>query len=242
MIETAFGLAAYLEQGGLDGDWHAALGIGIRAAVASSPLPVDVLTPGELERYRRLQDPVRRRTWLTGRAALKRLLRRLDRASDTSLVDFPAADISLSHSGGIALAVACAETFSEPASASARGLGVDIEADRSLRPEAARFFLTPDEQERLARPGPGAAGMDHAQELLRAWTIKEAVFKSDPDNRGRMLADYRLADAAARVGTARLAKASEVTGGFRYISHHLAGWRISVAAYFRESEGMHGQG
>jgi 4'-phosphopantetheinyl transferase EntD len=234
MITAIAGLAGYLEEGGLEAEWRSALGMDIRAAVAQAPVSPDLLSPGELRRYRLLPDPERRRAWLTGRAALKRLLRRLDLASDTSGLEFPAAGLSLSHAGGIALAVACAEIGGTALSRSSRGLGVDIEADRSMRPESARFFLGPEERERISALAEG-----HERALLRAWTIKEAVFKSDPDNRGRLLADYRLADAAARRGSACMKNGPRVTGGFRYLSHHLAGWHISVAA---QSKGMHGKG
>src|SRR4051794_30904516 len=121
MIETLPGIAAYLEEGGLAAEWQRALGLKVVAAVAYAPISVDLLTPGELARYRTLGGPDRRRAWLTGRAALRRLLRRLDRGPDTAGLAFPAPDMSLTHSGGVAVAIAAPD-------GSGRGLGVDLEA------------------------------------------------------------------------------------------------------------------
>ncbi|MBW8886555.1 MAG: 4'-phosphopantetheinyl transferase superfamily protein [Fibrobacteres bacterium] len=222
MIETLPGISAYLEAGGLAGEWRRALGLDVRAAVAFSPLSVDLLTPGELARYRNLDGTERRRSWLTGRAALRRLLRRLDRGPDTAGLAFPAPDMSLTHSGGMAVAVACLD-------APGQGLGVDLEAERSLRSESARFFLSDGERARLALRGlaPESAGFEDA--LLRLWTAKEALFKADTGNRGRILADYRLSDPMARRGRAAL-RAELGRREFRYVSHRLAGWHLSLAA------------
>jgi 4'-phosphopantetheinyl transferase EntD len=222
MIETLAGIASFLEEGCLAAEWRRALGLDLRAAVAFSPLSVDLLTPGERARYRAFPGTERRRTWLTGRAALRRLLRRLDLGPDTSALEFPAAGMSLTHSRGMAVAIACLGSTGQ-------GLGVDLEAERPMRQEAARFFLSGEECAELAAlgPAPGSAGGEEA--LLRLWTVKEALFKADMGNRDRVLADYRVADPRVRRGRAAL-RPDLGAKGFRYVSHRLAGWHLSLAA------------
>jgi hypothetical protein len=68
------------------------------------------------------------------------------------------------------------------------GVGLDIETNRLVQPEAARFFLTDSEQEWLKELG----GQDSSQHLLRLWTVKEAIFKADPENGEKILGDYIL--------------------------------------------------
>lgn len=222
MMETLPALAAWLEEGGLAGEWRLALGREVRAAAAFAPLSVDLLTPGELACYRTLQDPLRRRAWLTGRAALRRLLRRLDRGPDASGLDYPRPDMSLAHCAGLAIAVASLD-------AGAAGLGVDLESDRPMPPAAAAFFLTERERARLdRRPAPPEAEAREAA-LMRLWTVKEALFKADPANRSRILADYEVADAAVRRGKAGMRIGLD-DRKFRYVSHRLAGWHLTLAA------------
>lgn len=220
-METLPALAAWLEEGGLTGEWRLALGREVRAAAAFAPLSVDLLTPGELVRYRTLQDTSRRRAWLTGRAALRRLLRGLDRGPDTAELEFPRPDMSLAHCAGLSVAVASLD-------AGAAGLGVDLESERPMPPEAASFFLTERERARLdRRPAPPVAEAPEAG-LMRLWTVKEALFKADPANRSRILADYEVADAALRRGKASMRQGLDARR-FRYVSHRLAGWHLTLA-------------
>jgi len=68
------------------------------------------------------------------------------------------------------------------------GVGLDIETNRVVQPAAARFFLTDGEQEWLKELG----GHGSSQHLLRLWTVKEAIFKADPENDEKILGDYVL--------------------------------------------------
>ncbi len=68
------------------------------------------------------------------------------------------------------------------------GVGLDIETNRVVQPAAARFFLTDGEQEWLKELG----GHGSSQHLLRLWTVKEAIFKADPENGQKILGDYVL--------------------------------------------------
>ena len=142
-----------------------ALGGPVRFAVARAPLSRSALTTGERRRLAEIRHPGRRRDWLRGRRALKELLRSLGLPEDTSRIDFPHPRLSLAHSAGWAVAAGW-DGKAEPA-----GLGVDFEGHRPLRAGASRFFL--NREERGARGGKG---------LLRLWTVKEALFKSDPGN------------------------------------------------------------
>lgn len=158
-----------------------ALGMEIAFAVARDPLPRESLSPAESARLDGFGLPGRREDWLRGRAALKRLLARLGLPADTSLLAFPHARLSLTHSAGVAVAAAL------PGSPAAAGIGVDYEARRAMKAGTERFFLAPPERERAR----AAALRD--RDLLRLWTVKEALFKADPLNRsggGRYLSGY----------------------------------------------------
>lgn len=158
---------------------RAALGIDIAFAVAGEPLPRERLSPAEQARVDGFGLPGRREDWLRGRAALKRLLALLGLPADTSLISFPHARLSLTHSAGVAVAAAL------PGAPAAAGIGVDYEARRAMKAGTERFFLAASER------GRAAALLE--PDLLRLWTVKEALFKADPLNRsagGRYLSGY----------------------------------------------------
>ena len=107
------------------------------------------------------------------------------------------------------------------------GLGVDLEIGRVVPDEAARFFLSAAERARL----PSAPG----SELLRLWTVKEAVFKADLHNDGRGLLDYQLADARAAQGVAHAC--AELDIEIRYVSIALPGGFLSAAVAHHRTAG-----
>ncbi|HEX9444746.1 MAG TPA: 4'-phosphopantetheinyl transferase superfamily protein [Candidatus Binatia bacterium] len=180
-----------LDEAALERELKARLGTPFKLAVAGDPFPEAELTAGESARLRELRSTARRAAWLRGRAALKSLLGALGQNPDTSKIHFPSARFSLTHSGDHAVAVGAL-------SPSLRGIGVDLEIHREVHPDAARFFLNRREQswwmelEKSVR----------SRELLRLWTVKEALFKSDPDNRDATLADYALEDPEKQAGGA----------------------------------------
>ena len=155
----------------------------VRLAVSDEPLAMSRLSRGEAACLATMSE-LRRPSWLRGRSALKRLLATLGSDEDTATIAFPHPRLSLTHSGGIAVAV----------STECQGTGIDLEGRRRLRPDTACFFLALAERERSA-----LAGAD----LLRLWTVKEAVFKADVENGGRGLSDYVLADLQCAIGLAR---------------------------------------
>lgn len=190
------------------------LGFDLRLAVAARPLPAGRLSIRERSRAALFVTAARRIEWLTGRAALKRLLAALGTKTDAADILFPNSQYSLTHSGGIAVAAGVGR-------AGPRGVGVDLELRPGMDPRAARFFLTPYERSCVE-----LAGTLPAAELLRLWTIKEAVYKADPENRGRVLADYGLPEPARACGRAA---ASCGGGQFRYASFAVPRGYLAVA-------------
>jgi 4'-phosphopantetheinyl transferase EntD len=138
----------------------------------------------------------------------------MGRDEPADAVRFPHPALSLSHSGDWAIAAGCA---------AADGLGVDLEFARPMDARAARFFLAGPELDYVGSLPPPQQGA----ELLRLWTVKEAVFKACADNRGRLLADFRLDEPAARAGTARRVDGSGFTA--RYGSIDLGEAWLAVA-------------
>lgn len=164
-------------------DLSAALGVVVRVRRARSPVLERMLTSGERQQWRALRGEQRRHDWLLGRSALKALL---PPAADTSGLSFPHPHLSLTHAGGLAVAVAVAVGHD---GARVVGTGVDHQPWRETDPRMARLFLRPREQ-------PTPLG------LLRAWTVKEALFKAVPANHGSTLVDVELDDPTAPTGTA----------------------------------------
>jgi len=168
------------------------LGIPVELAATTGAVTVDDLSPGERAQMPGGDGP-RRADWLRGRAALKLLFDGLD----TSTVAFPHPSLSLTHAAGLAVAARC--------DGGQAGLGVDFEGRRRIDPRAARFYLR-----------------DHEKgDLLRLWTVKEALFKATPDNAGGTLLDYEVAESHALGGTAT----DRAGRRFRYASGRLRqGW------------------
>jgi len=156
------------------------LGVPVSLATADEPLPLESLTPGELSALRSLRSDAARQHWLLGRSALKTLVQQ-----DTSRLQFPHPELSVTHAGGIAVAVRSAAKLS--------GIGVDFEPWRAeVHPRMADFFLRPAEH----------TVVHTARDLVRLWTIKEALFKAQPGNGECVLLDFELADPASNCGTA----------------------------------------
>lgn len=164
----------------------------IQVCFENQPVAEDRLTAGERAVFDTLASPERRASWLRGRAALKRLQSTLGAAEDTSVLKFPHPTLSLTHSESWAIAVGAV-------SPKLLGIGVDLEVKGAPKPETARRFLNPAELVWLRR-------MDEAERpkmLHRLWTVKEATFKADPENPGKTLRDYGLADPGYVAGKAR---------------------------------------
>lgn len=168
------------------------LGLELHFSVAGAEASPSSLSPDEHKHYLSLEQTPRAKSWLLGRAALKSLRRELDGCTDIDTLRFPNRRFSLSHSADMALAVA------EP-SGNLAGIGVDLEVDTRMQAQAARFFLTLRESQWLGTQAPER----WPHHLLRLWCIKEAVFKANPRNSGRMLMDHELDEPAQARGMAR---------------------------------------
>jgi phosphopantetheinyl transferase len=200
-------LAARLEQ---------ELGIGLRIAIADRAIESACLTPGEQAQFARLRTEARRAAWQTGRAALKRLRLRCGEDGDTSGLVFPNPRYSITHSGGYAVAAGAV-------AAGLAGIGIDFEILRPVDPRAGRFFLTARESAWVQ----GLPEEHRAAALLRLWTIKEALFKSDAENRHTGLADYGLAEPGSRRGQVVMRRGTEVV--MQYVCSALGPGILSVA-------------
>ncbi|HET9235473.1 MAG TPA: 4'-phosphopantetheinyl transferase superfamily protein [Candidatus Eisenbacteria bacterium] len=184
--------------------------VGITSGDQRPPLtPAEEATKASLVGAPRLDD------WLRARAGLKIVLANLGADTDTSTIRFPNARFSLSHCRRVAVAVGVGP------GALLRGIGVDLEIGRTPPETSERFFLSPDEVAGLPVSDP-----DRSAALRRLWTIKEAVFKSDPNNTRRVLGDYRLEDPTSAVGQAR--KGDMV---FEYASLAFPEGELSVAIH-----------
>lgn len=186
--------------------------IPVVVCVEVQPLPENRLTPGETADFAKMTAPARRESWLCGRAALKRLGAAIGQGEDTSAFKFPHARMSLTHSETWAVAIGSM-------SPKLAGLGVDLEV-KIPKPETARRFLNPSEVVWLRRMDE----LEHPRLLHRLWTVKEAIFKADPENAGKTLRDYALADPGFVAGRAR-------RGGrqFHYASFEVPRGFLSVA-------------
>jgi 4'-phosphopantetheinyl transferase EntD len=160
---------------------RAALGADLIASVSREPISLSSLNAEEQAQLSKFSNPVKKRTWLVGRAALKPLLRRMGFSPDSSQISFPHSRISLSHSGDYAVAIASSDK-------DVLGLGVDLETATTINPKTVRFFLSPGEIRAIEQ------GHFQWTNLVQLWTVKEAIFKSDMENEHRLLSDYQIVD------------------------------------------------
>ncbi len=147
------------------------------------------LNRAEHDRMAEFRHERRRRDWLLGRNALKQLLATLDRGDDTTAVSFPNRQVSLTHGGDTALAAGT--------SAASLGIGIDYEHLRKIDTRIARWFLNEAETSWLNEQ----PECDRVAQLVRLWTIKEAAFKSCPDNAGMTFKEFSIIDAVGAVTT-----------------------------------------
>ena len=146
------------------------------------------LSFGEQKQMQKFYSLPRYKNWMVGRSALKNLLLTLDLDSDTSKLKFPNNKFSLSHCSNLAVA---AGLTSEQQSIG--GVGIDIEFTRSVSDNHAKFFLSSEERKMIQSDS----------DRLRLWTIKEALFKSDPNNNETVLRDYKIENPIRLRGKAR---------------------------------------
>jgi 4'-phosphopantetheinyl transferase EntD len=192
------------------------LGVKLHVSVSSTMCDRDKLTKLEQAKFAELASTPRAKSWLTGRSALKKVLSKLGRSLDTGAITFPNPEISLSHSGDFAIAI-LTEDFN------VKGVGVDIELIRTVRPATARFFLTKKEQDFVESVPASSRG----DELLRLWTVKESLFKADINNERKGLTHYSLQDPSQTTGYGRMRGAGNFS--YKYTSIRLETAMVSGA-------------
>jgi len=197
-------------------------GVSLRVALSMKPAKVDKLTSRERLHLETLGNDRRLLSWLTGRAALKSLLASLGDPAETMEIEFPHQRYSLTHSGTYAVAVGTS-------SDEFIGIGVDLEIHRPVRRETARVFLDEREQAWLE----SCAETSITKQLLRLWTVKESLFKSDPENGKRWFSDYRIETPSAQSGRAFLKDKSDAE--FRYASIEFDEGFLSAVVHKRRS-------
>jgi phosphopantetheinyl transferase len=199
------------------------LGVSIRVAVTIKPAEMDQLTSRERSHLETLGNDRWLLSWLTGRAALKALLTSLGASDETMEIEFPHRRYSLTHSGSYAVAVGTS-------SDELIGIGVDLEIYRPVRHETAPVFLDEREQAWLE----SCPETSITNELLRMWTIKESLFKSDPENGKRWFSDYQIETPASQSGRAFLKDANDAD--FRYVTVEFDEGFLSAAVHKRRSK------
>lgn len=175
-----------LDTGAVERALEARLGVSALLRACTGAAPGLRLSRTEGRRVPGLGSEIRTREWLRGRAALEAVLAGLGEAADPFRLRFPHPRLSLAHSAEAAVAVGLRDP-------DRCGVGIDLELDRLPDPRTARLFLTDSERGRWQRGHAAGDGSDLLR-LLRLWTVKESLFKADPENAGCWLADYELLD------------------------------------------------
>ena len=120
---------------------------------------------------------------------------------------------SISHSTKFAIAV------STPRNKDLFGIGIDIEDPRDLNINASKMFLAKAEISQLQDTS--------SENLLRLWTIKEAVFKSMPENNNLFLRDFEIVSEHENKGQVRCQK--RINFDFCYFSTKWNNSTITIA-------------
>ncbi len=226
------------------------LGERILISVSKDTLKPEQLNENEKEIFAGWKNEARRKFWLKGRRALRNVLAKeasLSGACDQGAGSvFPNPYLSLSHSGEYAIAAA--------APGSGRGVGVDIEEERPVRKKMLRFFLSTEEQRSLlamadrsmadqeradqesAPEHPEPSESDLSDEILRLWTVKEALFKSDLCNKSKTLLSYEIENPQKYSGFAAFASAGDAGRKFKYCSLKAGAYFISVSIAILEGK------
>jgi enterobactin synthetase component D len=152
--------------------------------------------------------PLRRRTWIGGRVAMRVALARVSLEAPAVLPDARGAPMfpegvagSISHKGHVAVALVSSEAPLAPAGGNAPArVGVDVEVDVPSRIDVSSHVLAADEAIEVAMLDPEA----RAREVLLRFSAKEAIYKAlDPFVR-RYVAFHELSVSPDPEGGARV--------------------------------------
>jgi phosphopantetheinyl transferase (holo-ACP synthase) len=136
------------------------------------------LTKEEQEIFQTFKSPERKISWLKGKNALSKLTTKDER----QFLQFPNKELSLSHSGDYAIAFKVCGLA---------GAGADLQQIRKHKIGIENKFLTNTEKVELNK-----------FEILQLWSIKEAIFKANLNNKGTYLMDYCISSFDGEKGTA----------------------------------------
>ncbi len=196
-----------LDESPLEAEIQKILGVPAKIAVAQEKLELFELSSLEKETYFSYKG-TRLKSWLIGRKALKQLLRKLNEPDDTSGLKFPNPHFSLTHTQDTAIAAgilpeqSCFYSGIDGLNGKERisilGIGVDLEIKRRISFDSSRFFLAENEKKWVSQ----FDSKTQEQELLRLWTIKEALYKSHLENKKTHLFHYTLKNLGQSSGEA----------------------------------------
>lgn len=159
--------------------------------------------------------------------ALKALLRRRSaKRNDCGQLKLPHSNLSITHSGNRTLGV---DIRTNQDDCDLVGTGIDYEVARKVNPRTARFFLQPSELNWLEKTNKSHRNFH----LLRLWTIKEALFKSDITNKvcSRFLGQYETDNPQELSGTAHHPALPDIR--FFYATTDLDDGLVSLAVAVR---------
>jgi len=145
------------------------------------------LTPVELNKCKYAQNSSRFFDWVRGRCALKRVITSLNKDLDLAKVSFPHPFLSLSHTKDCAVAIGILNSGN-----AVKGIGIDLELDRKVSTKHMKFYLNDFESDLKI----------NNDDMLRLWTVKEALFKADRNNDSNVLKDYIVKNSKTLSGKA----------------------------------------
>jgi len=119
----------------------------------------------------------------------------------------------MSHSRGLSVAAAAEDAT--------RWLGIDLQRFEGPSTGSERLFL--HLEERAALDSLGSEERDDAR--LRLWTVKEALFKSDPENESAWIGEYFIDSPLRLRGTAH----RDASAHFRWACGRVRGGWLSAA-------------
>lgn len=184
------------------------LGLNCKFAIVDYCLLEQDLTETQKAKFSQIKNTPKVFSWLKGKAALRELL-----GENNNLNFFPHSKISLTHSGNYALAIQALDQ-------KIQGIGLDFEKNRILRKKAAKFFLSQNEINWLNE----LPEEKISKNLLRLWTVKEALFKADLNQ--TKFNNYFIENPQNLIGTALKHNSKEV---YNFASLELFGGYLSLA-------------
>ena len=135
------------------------------------------LSPSEIKECKYAENSSRYFDWIQGRSALKKVFVYLNKSIDVAKISFHDQCFSISHTKDCAVAIGVLDSVE-----SSNGVGIDLELSRKVDAKHTRYYLSKYESDLV----------NSNDDLLRLWTVKEALFKADPSNDGGVLKNYNV--------------------------------------------------